>query len=104
MLTIEVAAESPLLDRQHLLDRYHQHTLICGSCRQALKNLHRFQGAILIYFAIALSIAAVMPDASRVWVSLPLVLTALLGLVIYVGLKYWLEPKFYFVDYVHANR
>ncbi|MER3436102.1 MAG: pheophorbide a oxygenase [Leptolyngbya sp. ERB_1_1] len=101
---IEVAVESPLLDRQHLLDRYHQHTLICGSCRQALKNLHRFQGAVLIYFAIALSIAAVLPDASRVWVGLPLVLTALLGLVIYVGLKYWLEPKFYFVDYVHANR
>lgn len=45
-----------------------------------------------------------MPDQFRTWVSLPLVLTALFGLAIYAGLKYWLEPKFYFVDYVHAKR
>lgn len=101
---IERAVEPSLLDRQQLLDRYHQHTLICGSCRRALKNLHRLQSAILIYFAIAVSIAAVMPDAFRLSVSLPLVLTALLGLVIYGGLKYGLEPKFYFVDYDHAHR
>jgi phenylpropionate dioxygenase-like ring-hydroxylating dioxygenase large terminal subunit len=92
------------LDRHQILDRYHQHTLICGSCRQALKTVHRLQIGLLIYFAIALSIAAVMPDAFRLWVSLPLVLTALCGLAMYAGLKYWLEPKFYFVDYVHAKR
>ena len=45
-----------------------------------------------------------MPDAFCLWISLPLALTALLGLGIYAGLKYWLEPKFYFIDYVHANR
>lgn len=72
--------------------------------RQALKKVHRLQIGLLIYFVIALSIAAVMPDAFRLWISLPLVLTALLGLVIYRSLKYWLEPKFYFVDYVHAQR
>jgi phenylpropionate dioxygenase-like ring-hydroxylating dioxygenase large terminal subunit len=92
------------IDRQQILDRYHQHTVICGSCRQALKNVHRLQIGLLVYFAIALSVAAAMPDQLRVWISLPLVLTALLGLSIYAALKYWLEPKFYFVDYVHAKR
>jgi phenylpropionate dioxygenase-like ring-hydroxylating dioxygenase large terminal subunit len=101
---IDTSLELPLRHRHQILDRYHQHTLICGSCRQALKNVHRLQIGLLIYFAIALSIAAVMPDAFRLWISLPLVLTALLGLVIYGSLKYWLEPKFYFVDYVHAKR
>jgi hypothetical protein len=66
--------------------------------------VQRVQIGLLIYFAIALSIAAVLPDAFRVGISLPLVLTALLGLVIYGYLKYWLEPKFYFVDYVHGDR
>ncbi|MGH2413413.1 MAG: Rieske 2Fe-2S domain-containing protein, partial [Microcystaceae cyanobacterium] len=101
---IEPSLQFPIRDRQQLLDRYHQHTLICGSCRQALKNLHRLQVGLLGYFSVALSVAAVMPDRFRVWMSLPLVLTALLGLIIYTGLKYWLEPKFYFVDYVHAKR
>ena len=93
-----------MYNRQQILDRYHQHTTICGSCRQALNNVHRLQIGLLIYFAIAVSIAAVLPDAFRLWISLPLVLTALLGLAIYAGLKYWLEPKFYFVDYIHAKR
>jgi hypothetical protein len=101
---IDTSLELPLRHRHQILDRYHQHTLICGSCRQALKNVHHLQIGLLIYFAIALSIAAVMPDAFRLWISLPLVLTALLGLVIYAGLKCWLEPKFYFVDYIHAKR
>lgn len=94
----------PMRDRHQLLDRYHQHTRICGSCRQALKNVQRLQFGLLGYFFVALSVAAVLPDQFRLWISLPLVLTALLGLAIYAGLKYWLEPKFYFVDYVHAKR
>jgi phenylpropionate dioxygenase-like ring-hydroxylating dioxygenase large terminal subunit len=101
--TIDTSIQVPTRDRQQILDRYHQHTLICGSCRQALKNLRRLQVGLLAYLAFALSVAAVMPDRFRLWVSLPLVATALLGLIIYVGLKYWLEPKFYFVDYVHAK-
>jgi phenylpropionate dioxygenase-like ring-hydroxylating dioxygenase large terminal subunit len=101
---IDPSSQLPQPNRQQLLDRYHQHTLICGSCRQTLKNVHRLQVGLLVYFALALSIAAVMPDAFRLSISLPLVLTALLGLVIYAGLKYWLEPKFYFVDYIHAQR
>lgn len=100
----DTAIPSSPRDRQQLLDRYHQHTLLCGSCRQALKTVHRVQAGLVVYFAIALSIAAVMPDALRLRVSLPLALTGLLGLAIYAGLKYWLEPQFYFVDYVHAKR
>lgn len=91
-------------DREQLLDRYHQHTLICSSCRQALKNVQRLQIGLLGYFFVAVSIAAVMPDQYRFWVSLPLVLTALLGLGLCAALKYWLKPKFYFVDYIHAKR
>ena len=101
---LETSQELPLPNREQILDRYHQHTVICGSCREAVKNLHRLQIGLLIYFAVALSIASVMPDAFCLWISLPLALTALLGLGIYAGLKYWLEPKFYFIDYVHANR
>jgi phenylpropionate dioxygenase-like ring-hydroxylating dioxygenase large terminal subunit len=100
----ETLIDRPPLSRQQILDRYHQHTLICGSCRQTLKIVHRLQIGLLVYFAIALSIAAAMPDAFRLWISLPLALTALLGLAFYGGLKYWLEPKFYFVDYLHAKR
>lgn len=94
----------PMRDRSQILDRYHQHTLICGSCRQALKNVQRLQVGLLAYFAVVLAIAAVLPDQLRIRIGLPLVLTGLLGLLIYGGLKYWLEPKFYFVDYIHAKR
>lgn len=93
-----------LRDRSQLLDRYHQHTQICSSCRQALQTVQRWQLGLLIYFAVAVSIAALLPDAFRGWIGLPLVLTGLLGLGVSLGLKYWLEPKFYFVDYVHADR
>jgi len=100
---IETSSQVVSRDRQHILDRYHQHTLICSSCRQALTNVQRLQLGLLSYFCIALAVAAVMPDRLRLWVSLPLVLTALLGLSLYAGLKFWLEPQFYFVDYIHAN-
>ncbi len=94
----------PALSRHQLLDRYHQHTLNCSSCRQALQNLHRLQAATLVYGVVAIAIAAAMPDAWRLPVSVPLVLTALLGFLLYWGLRTKVEPKFYFVDYVHAKR
>ncbi len=100
---LDSSISSPFLSRQQLLDRYHQHTAICGSCRQALTNIHRIQIGLLGYFGVALSVATIVPDA-RLDVSLSLALTALCGLVIYAALKYWLEPKFYFVDYIHAKR
>ncbi|HIK11807.1 MAG TPA: Rieske 2Fe-2S domain-containing protein [Oscillatoriaceae cyanobacterium M33_DOE_052] len=102
--SLDPSIQLPTRDRRQILDRYHQHTMICSSCRQALKNVQRLQIGLLAYFFVALAVAAVMPDSFRVRIGLPLVLTALLGLGIYAGLKYWLEPKFYFVDYVHAKR
>lgn len=92
------------LNRQLLLDRYHQHTLICSSCRQALQMIQRWQMGLLVYFGIAISITALLPDSLRLKVGFPFVFTAILGLGIYALLKYWLEPKFYFVDYIHPAR
>jgi phenylpropionate dioxygenase-like ring-hydroxylating dioxygenase large terminal subunit len=89
-------------NREQLLDRYHQHTQHCSSCRGALKMVQRWQFILLAYFAIVVSGVAVLPDSLRMQWGLPLIFTALVGLGIYSGLKFWLEPKFYFVDYIHA--
>ena len=87
-----------------LLDRYRQHTMICRSCGLALKNLQRLQFVLLGYFAVTVAGVAVMPDVLRVNLGLPLTVLALSGLGIYACLKYWVEPRFYFVDYVHTDR
>jgi hypothetical protein len=58
----------------------------------------------LIYFAIVVSIVALLPEALKMKLGLPLVMTALLGLGGYAWLKMWLSPRFYFVDYIHAQR
>lgn len=92
------------LSRETLLDRSQQHTLICGSCRRALKTIHRLQVGLLAYFAAVVAIAALLPDSLRLRLGLPLIISALLGLGLYTWLKLWLEPRFYFVDYVHAKR
>jgi hypothetical protein len=90
--------------RREILDRYHQHTQHCSSCRGALKAVKRWQIGLIVYFAIALSSAAILPDHWRLTVGLPLVITALASLAIYAGLKYGLEPQFYFIDYIHAEK
>lgn len=96
---------SPINDnRQELLDRYSQHTQHCSSCRDALKNVKRLQWGILAYFAISIATTAILPDSLRLSWGLPLTIIALLGLGVYGWLKFWLEPKFYFVDYIHAER
>lgn len=89
-------------NREQILDRYHQHTQHCSSCRGALKTVQRWQIFLLVYFILSVSTVALLPDALRLQWGLPLILTALLGLGAYAGLKFWLEPKFYFVDYIHA--
>lgn len=89
--------------RPQILDRYHQHTLICSSCRRALSRIKLLQKILVAVFAIAISGTAILPDSLRVTWGIPMVLIGLLGLGIYYGLKYWLEPKFYFVDYIHAH-
>jgi phenylpropionate dioxygenase-like ring-hydroxylating dioxygenase large terminal subunit len=90
--------------RLEMLDRYQQHTQHCSSCRHALKNFQRLQIALLSYFVVAVSGVAILPDDLRIQVGLPLIITALLGMGVYAGLKFWLIPKFYFVDYVHAKK
>ncbi len=97
--------DEPLVrNREALLDRYSQHTVHCRSCRLALKTLQRLQFILLGYFAVTIASVAVMPDVIRINLGLPLTVLALIGLGIYAYLKYWVEPKFYFVDYVHADR
>ena len=91
-------------NRQELLDRYRQHTQHCSSCRGTLKTIKRIQWVLLGNFAITISGVAVMPDELRLSLGLPLIAVALLGLATFTWLKFWLEPKFYFVDYVHAQR
>lgn len=87
-------------NRQEVLNRYKQHTQHCSSCRGALKNIKRSQMALLVYFTVTVASVAVFPDGIR----LPLIISALLGLGVYAVLKFWLEPKFYFVDYIHAEK
>lgn len=91
-------------NRQFLLDRYSQHTQHCHSCRKALLTVQRLQKVLLGYFAITVPVVAVMPDALRIRVGLPLIVVALLSLGVYSWLRFWLEPLFNFVDYVHAKK
>lgn len=91
-------------NREELLDRYRQHTQHCSSCRGALRNIQRLEVFLLGYFAVAVAAEAGMPMGMRSPFSFILVISALLGLGVYAGLKFWLEPKFYFVDYVRADK
>ena len=91
-------------DRKQILDRYHQHTQHCSSCRSALKNGQRLQAILLTYFILAVSGVALMPDAIRFKFGLPLMILALLGLSAAAWLRFWFQPRFYFVDYIHADR
>ncbi|GAB4541150.1 MAG: Rieske 2Fe-2S domain-containing protein [Pleurocapsa sp.] len=90
--------------REILLDRYHQHTQHCSSCRNTLETIKTVQWILLIYFVLAVSGVAVMSDSLRISLGLPLVILAILGLGVYSWLKFWLQPKFYFVDYIHSER
>ncbi len=91
-------------NREEVLDRYRQHTQHCSSCRGALKTTQRLQKVLLGYFVLTISGVALMPDALRLSLGLPLMAVALLGLAAFTWLKFWLEPRFYFVDYIHAER
>jgi phenylpropionate dioxygenase-like ring-hydroxylating dioxygenase large terminal subunit len=90
--------------REVLLDRYHQHTQHCSSCRQTLKTIQLMQWLFLAYFVVIVSTVAILPDSLRVSWGLYLTFSAILGLGIAAVLKFWLMPKFYFVDYVHLKR
>ncbi len=91
------------IPRRVLLDRYHQHTQHCSSCRKALKTVQFIQWLLLAYFVVSVSTVAVLPDSLRVSLGLYLAISAVLGLGISAVLRFWLMPKFYFVDYVHSE-
>lgn len=91
-------------DRQQILDRYKQHTQHCRSCPEALLVVQRLQTGLLIYFAITVCVVALLGDRLQLTLGLPLIAIALLGLGVYAWLKFWLRPRFYFVDYIHAHR
>ena len=91
-------------NREDLLNRYKQHTQHCSSCRNALKLAQRMQILLLSYFAVVISVVALLPDAIRLKLGLPLIVTALLGLGAYAWLKFWLIPRFYFLDYIHPDK
>jgi phenylpropionate dioxygenase-like ring-hydroxylating dioxygenase large terminal subunit len=98
------SASTTETSRQILLDRYHQHTQHCSSCRKALKTIQLMQWLLLAYFVVVVSTVAVLPDSLRISWGLYLTFSAILGLGIAAVLRFWLMPKFYFVDYVHSER
>ncbi|YAF97388.1 MAG: Rieske 2Fe-2S domain-containing protein [Nodularia sp. CChRGM 3473] len=102
---ISVSANSKINDnRSVLLDRYMQHTQHCSSCRNALKVIQRLQVGLLVYSIITVAGVALLPDALRIKLGLPLVITAGLTMAAYSWLKFQLIPQFYFVDYIHAEK
>ncbi len=91
-------------NRQQILDRYHQHTQHCSSCRNALKNIKLTQIILVTYFLLSLSTITILPDIYRLNWGVYLLITDFFALGILGWLKLWLEPKFYFIDYIHAER
>ena len=91
-------------NREQMLDRYHQHTQHCHSCRTTLNSIQKIQKILFAYFVLTLSITALLPDPYRLKLGIPIIVTGLLGLAGYSWLKLWLEPQFYFVDYIHAEK
>ncbi|MEB3200726.1 MAG: hypothetical protein VKK62_09400, partial [Synechococcaceae cyanobacterium] len=98
-----IAAAPPASSRQ-LLDRHQQHTQHCASCRQALAWTRRLQGIGLLLFVLSLAAAALLPDAARLPLGLPLLLLGLVGLAAAAGLRFGLEPWFRYRPYDHTRR
>ena len=91
-------------NRRELLDRYQQHTRHCSSCREALKITRRLQRFLLAMFALIIAVVALLPNQLHLRLGLPLTLLGIAGLSAYGWLKFWLEPRFIFIDYVHSER
>ncbi len=90
--------------REVLLDRYHQHTRHCSSCRTALNRIVFSQWLLLAYFTVVVATVALLPDSLRVTWGVWLTVSALLGLGVAGILRFWLMPQFYFVDYIHSAK
>jgi len=101
----ESYSDQPLdAQRDALLDRYHQHTQHCRSCRTALTRIQRFEMGTLLTAGGLGIIMALLPDAYRLQFGIPLAGMIILSVLAWAWLRYWLEPQFEFVDYVHADR
>lgn len=96
--------KDPVCDRKQVLNRYHQHTQHCQSCRTALKSIQRIEWSLASACVLALAITALMPDEHRLSFGFPVILLGISALGLGAWLKYKLEPEFYFVDYIHAER
>ncbi len=92
------------LSSEQLLDRYHQHTVHCASCRRALAGIQRLEGVAVAVFAVVLAMAALLSDPLRLPLGLPLVLLALASLGAAAVLRFGLEPRFRYRPYDHARR
>ena len=101
---LEPQLNPPMPDERAILDRYHQHTIHCSSCRGALAAIHRWQFGLVALAVVLVIVTALLPDAGRLKFGLPLAGVSLIALGLFVLLKYWLEPKFHYVPYVHADR
>ena len=91
-------------NRQEVLDRYYQHTKHCSSCRNALNNIKKLQFILLTISVLSILGCSIMPDGFRQQWGLVLGGLVIISLGFYSLLKWWLEPRFYFLDYVHADK
>jgi phenylpropionate dioxygenase-like ring-hydroxylating dioxygenase large terminal subunit len=100
------AASAPLpsLGSEQLLDRYHQHTLHCRSCRRALAVTRALQATAVVLAVLSVATAALLSDALRGPVGVPLVAVGLAGLVSAAALRWGLEPRFRYRAYDHTRR
>ncbi len=98
------AGEMPLPRGEALLDRYHQHTRLCSSCRGALRTIRRLQGLGVALAVVAVALAALLPDGLRWSRGVPLLLSAVAGLTGAAALRWGLEPRFRYRPYDHTRR
>ena len=90
-------------NRRKVLDRYHQHTIHCSSCRTALKRIQWAKRIFVALMVALIAIGVILPDSARVQWGLSLLGFEVICGAIAVILHYKLEPEFYFVDYRHQE-
>ena len=98
------AVVQPTPPAEQLLDRYHQHTIHCSSCRGALAVIQRLQWAGVGLGATGLGAAALVSDELRPSLGLALVLLSFAGLAGAAALRFRLEPRFRYRPYDHSLR
>lgn len=91
---------STVLSKREMLDRLSQHTEKCSSCRVAYKNVQR-AGLLFGTLAVLLLASASLPDEFALRCGLAA--AGVISAAVSAFLKLVLEPKFVFVDYVHAH-